>query len=75
MQKLTLSVDPHIVARAKRYAKQQGTSVSEMVETYLAAVSQPSSTQEVPPISRSLRGVLKKGDVRQYRKHLVDKYR
>jgi hypothetical protein len=32
MSKLTLSVDSRVVIRAKRYAKQQGVSVSKMVE-------------------------------------------
>ena len=39
MSKLTLSVDDGVVSRAKRFAKQNGVSVSEMVETYLAAIS------------------------------------
>jgi hypothetical protein len=38
MSKLTLSVDPGVAARAKRYAKRHGVSVSGLVETYLAAV-------------------------------------
>jgi len=39
MSKLTLSIDPVVISRAKRYAKQHGTSVSQMVEAYLASVS------------------------------------
>jgi hypothetical protein len=31
MPKLTLSVDPAVVSRAKRYAKQNGLSLSKMV--------------------------------------------
>ena len=37
--KLTLSVDPAVVSRAKRFAKRQGVSVSSLVEAYLASVS------------------------------------
>ena len=43
MAKLTLSVDSRVVSRAKQYAKRRGVSVSEMVETYLAAVAEPPS--------------------------------
>jgi hypothetical protein len=72
MAKLTLSVDSRVVSRAKRYAKQRGVSVSEMVETYLAAVAEPHSpaTREAP-ILRSLRGSLKKADIGEYRQHLA----
>jgi hypothetical protein len=76
MSKLTLSVDDRVVSRAKRYAKQRGVSVSEMVEAYLAAVAEPSSpvTQDAP-ILRSVRGSLAKADLTGYRKHLAVKYR
>jgi hypothetical protein len=75
MSKLTLNVDPSIAARAKRYAKQQGVSVSKMVEAYLAAVSEPSSARDLPPILRSVLGTLKKADREEYTKHAIEKYR
>ena len=76
MAKLTLSVDTHVVSRAKQYAKRRGVSVSEMVESYLAAVADPpSGTAGATPILRSLRGVLKHADIDDYRKHLAAKYR
>ncbi len=37
--KLTLSVDPVIVDRAKKAAQRKGVSVSEMVEHYLNVIS------------------------------------
>jgi hypothetical protein len=75
--KLTLSVDPNVVSRAKSYAKQRGISISEMVETYLAAVSEPSlSTPKGPtPVLRMVQGSLKKASPQDYRKHLAAKYR
>lgn len=36
MAKLTLSVDEAVVERAKGFAARQGTSVSRLVEPYLA---------------------------------------
>ena len=74
MPKLTLSVDPAVVSRAKRYAKQNGLSLSKMVEVYLASVSDPHPAQELPPILRSLRGILRKGNPEDYKKHLAEKY-
>jgi len=72
--KLTLSVEKSVVARAKRYAKREGTSISEMVETYLAAVASPPGRRD-SPILHSLRGSLKKADLEAYRNHLAAKYR
>ena len=71
-----MSVDGRVVSRAKRYAKQRGLSVSEMVEAYLAAVAEPSSSDTGDaPILRAVRGSLKKAEPREYRKHLAAKYR
>jgi hypothetical protein len=76
MAKLTLSVDDHVVSRAKQYAKRRGVSVSEMVEAYLDAVAEPHPpTTGAASILRSVRGVLKNADIDQYRKHLAEKYR
>lgn len=76
MSKLTLSVDDRVTVRAKRYAKQRGVSVSELVETYLASVTKPSSpsTQDAP-ILRSLRGSIRHADIKEYRKYIAAKYR
>jgi hypothetical protein len=75
MSKLTLSVDPSVVSRAKRYAKQSGVSLSGMVEAYLASVSAPLAAKERPPILRSVRGILKKGSPEEYKKHFAAKHR
>lgn len=76
MAKLTLSVDDHVVSRAKQYAKQHGVSVSEIVEACLAVVAVPPSVSAgAPPILNSLRGILKNADIGNYRQHLARKYR
>lgn len=38
-EKLTLTIEKKTKERAKRYARRQGTSVSKMVETFLASIS------------------------------------
>jgi hypothetical protein len=75
MAKLTLSVDAGVVSRAKRSARQRGTSVSKMVEAFLDSASDPGQPKDQPPILRSLRGILKAGDAAAYGKHLREKYR
>jgi Family of unknown function (DUF6364) len=75
MSKLTLSVDDRVVARAKRYAKSKGVSLSGMVEAYLSAVAgTPPHAGSDAPILRSIRGSLRKADLSEYRKHLAAKY-
>ena len=80
MSKLTLSVDEGVVARAKRYAERQGTSVSRLVETYLDALARPAvkdKDTELSPVTRRLYGVLRgvKFDREEYVDHLERKYR
>jgi hypothetical protein len=79
MNKLTLSVDAAVVARAKRYAEQRGTSVSHLVETYLDALARPPVVQDddLPPSLRRLRGLLKgvTFDREEYIDYLERKYR
>lgn len=75
MSKLTLSVDGSVVSRAKRYAKKHGISVSQMVEAYLASVSEPQVEVDMPPVLRSVRGILKRADINDYHRHLGEKYR
>ena len=76
MSKIKVTIEGEILARAKRYAKARGVSISKMVEAYLAAVAEP--TARVPadtPILRSVRGILKRTDVKDYQRHLAVKYR
>lgn len=75
MSKLTLSVDEKVVKRAKLFAEKRGTSVSRLVEQYLDLLARPPKTEDDTPVLRQLRGILKKGDREDYRRHLVEKYR
>jgi hypothetical protein len=82
MSKLTLSVDPDVVARAKRYAHSRGISVSRLVERYLDVVSRlrAPADGELPPTVRRLRrqlGLVRDTgtDLEAYRGHLDRKYR
>ncbi len=72
--KLTLSVDPQVVLAAKVYAAAAGTSVSQLVEDYLAAiVTGPSSSGATPVLAR-LRGSMRAVEIGDYRAHVVEKY-
>jgi hypothetical protein len=76
MAKLTLSVNVMVVERAKRYARAQGTSVSGLVEKMLDMAAAPRERPgEAPRVLAKLRGSLKRGSVRDYRRYLEQKYR
>ncbi len=79
MSKLTLSVDETVVARAKRYAEREGTSVSQLVETYLDALARPPVMDDdaLPPVTRRLSGILRgrRFDRKEYVDYLERKYR
>lgn len=76
--KLTLRLEESLIKRAKKRAKQKGTSVSQMVADFFAIVDKESTEprNELPPVTASLVGIMKNSDVREedYKAHLEDKY-
>lgn len=68
--KLTLRMDDRLIAIAKNYAAAHGSSVSQMVANYFAALTQkadtnahataaPDAAGDVGPVTRRLTGILK----------------
>ncbi len=56
--KLTLELDQHLTQRAERFAEASSKSVSALVGDYLAQLGQLGE-DELPPLTRSLSGILK----------------
>ena len=76
MAKLTLSVDERVVERAKAYAREQGTSVSGLVEKLLELAAAPAGRPgDAPAVLTRLRGSLKHGSASDYHRDLERKYR
>jgi hypothetical protein len=75
MPKLTLSVDEKVVRGAKRYAAAQKTSVSQLVQRYLALLSEPDDAASEPPVLKLLRGSARGGSAEAHHRHLARKYR
>ena len=76
LTKLTLSVDERVIARAKRYARAHGTSVSRLVERLLdSTVEARELATGTTPVLTRLRGSLKGGSLADYHRHLEHKYR
>lgn len=76
---LVLQLDEQLLQHARHYARRQGKTVSQVVTDYLTklSVDEPASTmQELPPITKSLRGVLREmqGDEEDYKQYLAEKH-
>jgi len=74
--KLTLRLEAQLIERAKAYARQRGTSVSQMVADYFALLDRQEQDEPPAPLTRSLRGALRgvNVDEDEYHRHLEKKY-
>lgn len=78
--KLTLTIEGEVIGKAKAYAKQRGRSLSDIVETYLKAITREEGINEaeITPVVKSLRGSFKASPDLDYKKELgkglSDKY-
>lgn len=81
MAKLTLTVDEVVIERAKQYAAEHGTSISDLVECYLALIVDPPVPDTPTPILDRWRGIAAgaypdaESAVRDYHRHLEEKHR
>ncbi|MDB4904247.1 MAG: hypothetical protein JWQ63_3528 [Mucilaginibacter sp.] len=78
--KLTLTMEDEVIDSAKKYARQKGKSLSDIVENYLKSIT---ANEEKPkalsPKVTSLMGVFKLPEDFDYKKHignaLIKKYK
>lgn len=77
MSKLTLSVDDEVIRQAKGWAAREGTSVSQLVESFLreASAAPEGRGPDASPVLQRLRGCLKGLDGDAHRRLLEAKYR
>jgi hypothetical protein len=70
--KLTLTIEESVIENAKHYARQKGTSLSNMVENYLKIVANESvcAEPELSPLVKSLKGTFKAPADFNYRSEL-----
>lgn len=59
--KLTLSIDKTVVEEAKKFAIENNTSLSKLIENYLVRLTQDNDekTKHITPLVKSLSGILK----------------
>lgn len=77
--KLTLKIDKQIIERAKQYASAHDTSLSKLVENYLASItSEAGDAVKITQLVQSLSGVIQVDPDFDYKKdykdHLIKKH-
>ena len=78
--KLTLNVDKSVIERAKEYAKSHKISLSKLIESYLASLTNKKSQEtEITPLVESLIGVIELDKDFNYKNgysdYLMEKYK
>ncbi|MCF0057259.1 DUF6364 family protein [Dyadobacter sp. CY356] len=71
--KLTLTIEDSVIDQAKKYARQEGRSLSDLVENYLKAVIADSKEKptELTPIVKALKGSFKAPADFDYKEELI----
>ncbi len=76
-QKLTLSIEQQVITQGKLYAKQQGRSLSSLVESFLLSLGPADVIEEEIPISAQLSSLVGIGTgattEEDYRAHRIAK--
>jgi hypothetical protein len=73
--KLTVRVPHNLVEGAKRYARQNHTTVTRLVSEYLRRLTNQSDPLDDAPIVKRLSGVLTENvSVEDYKKYIDEKY-
>lgn len=72
--KLTLTIQEEIIHRAKKYAKENGRSLSGIIENYLKVITQEEKREksEITPMVKSLKGSFKAPKNYDYKKELTE---
>jgi hypothetical protein len=71
--KLTLTINDSVISVAKQYAKQEGKSLSQLIENYLKSLTakEPQEDEKISPKILKLMGVIALPDKFDYKKELT----
>ena len=73
--KLTIRIDRATLERAKRYAREHGTSLTRLVTSHLERLSAKGEPAGEAPVTRRLTGALPAdASLQEYRDHLERKH-
>jgi hypothetical protein len=72
--KLTVRISRDLIENAKRYAAENNTTLTRLIESYLSSIAAHPSLEDAP-IVRRLSGALSPGvTIQDYKDHLDEKY-
>jgi len=72
--KLTVRVPRDLLENVKRYAAQNNTTLTDLIEAYLRRIPAQKSLKEAPIVRRLSGSLSPKVSVQDYHKHLDEKY-
>lgn len=73
--KLTIRLPRKLLENAKRYARKQNTTLTNLISEYLIQIPTPNSALENAPVVRRLSGTLSQDvSLADYKKHIEAKY-
>lgn len=73
--KLTIRLPRKLLENAKKYARRQNTTLTQLISEYLVQIPTPISALENAPIVRRLSGTLSQEvSIEDYKQHLQKKY-
>ena len=73
--KLTVRVPRHALEKAKRYARENHTTITELISSFLEQIPLESDLLKNAPFVRQITGLLSQGtSIDDYKKHLEEKY-
>ena len=73
---LTLTIEQSVIEQTKRYAKKKECSISDLIESYLKAITKGSKVESVEktPIVQALKGSFHMPDNFDYKKEFAKKF-
>lgn len=74
--KITLDLEGDLIQQIEAYAREKNKSVSQIVADYLQEIARQKKSNQIPPVTQSLIGILKNHQINEddYKQHLADKY-
>lgn len=73
--KLTIRLPRKLLENAKRYARQQNTTLTNLINEFLIQIPAPITELNNAPIVRRISGTLSQDvSVEDYKQHLTEKY-
>lgn len=72
--KLTVRVPPNLLENFKRYAAENNTTMTRLIEAYLESLPTSSSLKDAPIVRRLIGTLPPENSIEDYKHHIDEKY-